>query len=177
MNGLKGRRNRAYVRDVFALRDYVEDWDWVVNDLALHVHGAHLYENGEAGDEYELRLTDDITVYGRDVSRLANYVDWGVPTAQEPVDAMPRGHETAKQTTCPRTFKYMHLRYDHGIDWFDKYYREDKQYHGRHARGPVNRVQYHEGGYVYMSHPRQPSYTCWKDNGRAYQAHGRQRTS
>lgn len=172
MNGLGTRASREAVDDRFWLRDLNTcDWDWVLNDLALHVHGAH------TPGAYELHLTDDITVYGTDVSKLINDWDWGVPTAQEPVDAMPRGHETAKQTTCPRTFKYMHLRYDHGIDWFDKYYREDKQYHGRHARGPANRVQYHEGGRVYMALHTQPSYTCWKDNGRAYQAHGRQRTS
>jgi hypothetical protein len=85
------------------------------------------------------------------------------------------GHrQLMDETQDERTFKFMRLRHDQDIAWYGDYYRSSKQWHGYRARGPM------QSGYDLRGHRReyphqanQWSFTCWKDNGRAYQAHGR----
>ena len=72
----------------------------------------------------------------------------------------------------PRAEKMTRLNAEYG--WWGAYVRSSKQFHGYRARGPqMDRVECDDGRVLTDYQPNQWSYTCWKDNYRAYQAHGR----
>lgn len=134
----------------------------------------HLVRVSMSDPVYTLALTEPIGDTFMCASVVGEQIRFEID-AYEPVsNRIFGGFELIDTTTSPRTYLQERGRHVHGYGWYGKNSRRDKQFHGYRARGPMQSGYDQDGRRIERPHQaNQWSFTCWKDNGRRYQAHGR----